>query len=187
MLTLSCIGESGSLLSTSVQCFYCLSFSKVLHMEYICLCVLVPQEKKKREEIKKKNHKEINKHLLFPDLQLFGLRSACRQSQNKNPWMSICLHRFLLTCMRVFKILFYIYFISFHLTLSQSGPFTFCYFTALDLFSPMYISSFPICHNFVGHSLLYSVKTLSIIFQALSLSDLITCIYLSVHCILIGI
>ena len=38
-----------------------------------------------------------------------------------------------------------------------------------------------------GHSLLYSVKTLSIIFQALSLSDLITCIYLSVHCILIGI
>ena len=149
MLTLSCIGESGSLLSTSVQCFYCLSFSKVLHMEYICLCVLVPQEKKKREEIKKKNHKEINKHLLFPDLQLFGLRSACRQSQNKNPWMSICLHRFLLTCMRVFKILFYIYFISFHLTLSQSGPFTFFYFTALDLFSPMYISSFPICHNFV--------------------------------------
>lgn len=105
--------------------------------------------KKKREEIKKKNHKEINKHLLFPDLQLFGLRSACRQSQNKNPWMSICLHRFLLTCMRVLKILFYIYFISFHLTLSQSGPFTFCYFTALDLFSPMYISSFPICRNFV--------------------------------------
>lgn len=118
MLTLSCIGESGSLLSTSVQCFCCLSFSKVLHMEYICLCVLVPQEKK-REEIKKKNHKEINKHLLFPDLQLFGLRSACRQSQNKNPWMSICLHRFLLTCMGVFKILFYIYFISFHLILSE--------------------------------------------------------------------
>lgn len=54
MLTLSCIGESGSLLSTSVQCFCCLSFSKVLHMEYTCLCVLVPQEKKKkREEIKK--------------------------------------------------------------------------------------------------------------------------------------
>lgn len=79
MLTLSCIGESGSLLSTSVQCFCCLSFSKVLHMEYICLSVLVPQEKKRRNK-KEKNHKEINKHLLFPDLQLFGLRSACRQS-----------------------------------------------------------------------------------------------------------
>ena len=114
MLTLSCIGESGSLLSTSVQCFCCLSFSKVLHMEYICLSVLVPQEKKKkkRKEIKKKNHKEINKHLLFPDLQLFGLRSACRQSQNKNPRMSIYLHRFLLACMRVFKILYLFHFVS---------------------------------------------------------------------------
>lgn len=80
MLTLSCIEQSGSLLPTSVQCFCCLSFSKVLHMEYICLSVPVPQEKKRERNKKEKNHKEINKHLLFPDLQLFGLRSACRQS-----------------------------------------------------------------------------------------------------------
>lgn len=61
MLTLSSIGESGSLFSTSVQCFCCLSFSKVLHMEYICLGVPVPQEKKK-EEIKKRKitKKSIN-------------------------------------------------------------------------------------------------------------------------------
>lgn len=26
------------------------------------------------------NHEEINKHLLFPDPQLLGLKSACRQS-----------------------------------------------------------------------------------------------------------
>lgn len=47
MLTLGYIEESGSLLPTSVQCFCCLSFSKVLHMEYICLSVPVPQGEKK--------------------------------------------------------------------------------------------------------------------------------------------
>lgn len=50
MLTLSSFGESGSLFSTSVQCFCYLSFSKVLHMEYICLGVPVPQEKKKKKK-----------------------------------------------------------------------------------------------------------------------------------------
>lgn len=53
------------------------------------------RKKKKERNKKEKNHKEINKHLLFPDLQLFRLRSACRQSSNKNPKMSVCLHRFL--------------------------------------------------------------------------------------------
>lgn len=61
MLTLSCIEQSGSLLPTSVQCFCCLSFSKVLHMEYICLSVPVPQEKKGKEIKKRKiTKKSIN-------------------------------------------------------------------------------------------------------------------------------
>lgn len=66
--------------------------------------------KKWERNKKEKNHKEINKHLLFPDLQLFGLRSACRQSQNKNPKMSVCLHRFLILYESFFK--FYFVFIS---------------------------------------------------------------------------
>lgn len=44
ILTCSCIGESGSILH--ICSVFLLPFiSKVLHMEYICLSVPVPQEK----------------------------------------------------------------------------------------------------------------------------------------------
>lgn len=108
MLTLSCIEESGSLLPTSVQCFCCLSFSKVLHMEYICLSVLIPQEKKKRKEIKKRKITKKSINTCYSQICSY-LGSEVPAGKVRTKILG-CLHRFL-SLYEFFK--FYFIFISF--------------------------------------------------------------------------
>lgn len=104
--------------STSVQCFSCLSFSKVLHMEYICLSVLVPQGKRKREEIKKKKITRKSINTCYSQIcSYLGSEVPAGTVKTKNPSTSLCLHRFLVAGMRRFLnfILYLFHFVSSYL------------------------------------------------------------------------
>ena len=109
MLTLSCIEESGSLLPTSVQCFCCLSFSKVLHMEYICLSVPVSQGKKGKEIKKRKITKKSINTCYSQICSYLGSEVPAGKVRTKNPRMSIYVFIDFLACIRFLNFILYLF------------------------------------------------------------------------------
>lgn len=127
ILTCSCIGESGSLFFTSVQCFCCLSFLKCyIWNTYV---FLLQYHRKKNGEGRNKKEKITKKSINTCYSQVcgdLGSEVPAGKVRTKNLRMLLYLHRLLLAWMNIcfffFHFLFYIYCLLFHLILSQSRP-----------------------------------------------------------------